>query len=90
MEEIFFFNLDLLFVIIGIVVVVAWLIYSLLGNFSEFNLSNISIFVHSNTIEIVWNTILDLILLNLLEFGSIPDFLFELELSFFMFGLLIL
>ena len=33
MEGIFLFNLHLLFVIIGIVVVVAWLLYSILMNF---------------------------------------------------------
>jgi len=53
MEGIFLFYLHLLFVILSIVVVVAWFIYFLLGNFSEFNQSNISTFVHSNIIEIV-------------------------------------
>ena len=35
MEGIFLFNLHLLFVILSIVVVVAWLIYSILVNFTE-------------------------------------------------------
>lgn len=65
MEGIFLFNLHLLFVIIGIVVVVAWLIYSILVNFTEFNQSSVSNFVHSNIIEIVWTTIPALILLSL-------------------------
>ena len=65
MEGIFLFNLHLLFVIIGIVVLVAWLIYSILVNFTEFNQSSVSNFVHSNIIEIVWTTIPALILLSL-------------------------
>ena len=65
MEGIFLFNLHLLFVIIGIVIVVAWLIYSILVNFTEFNQSSVSNFVHSNVIEIVWTTIPALILLSL-------------------------
>ena len=63
MEGIFLFNLHLLFVIIGIVAVVAWLIYSILINFTEFRNSTVSNFVHSNIIEIVWTTIPALILL---------------------------
>ena len=50
MEGIFLFNLHLLFVIIGIVIVVAWLIYSILVNFTEFNQRSVSNFVHSNGI----------------------------------------
>ena len=56
MEGIYLFNLHLLFVIIGIVVVVAWLIYSIIVNFTGFNQSSVSNFVHSNLIEIVWTT----------------------------------
>ena len=48
MEGIFLFNLHLLFVILGIVVVVSWLIYSIIVNFTEFNQSSVSNFVHSN------------------------------------------
>ena len=65
MEGIFLFNLHLLFIIIGIVVVVAWLIYSILMNFVEFDQSQITDFTHSNLIEIVWTSVPALILLSL-------------------------
>jgi cytochrome c oxidase subunit 2 len=65
MENIFLFNFHLLFVIIAIVIVVVWLIYSILFNFTEFKQSSVSNFVHSNTIEIVWTTLPALILLSL-------------------------
>lgn len=65
MEGIYLFNLHLLFVIISIVVVVGWLLYSILLNFTEFNQSNVSNFVHSNIIEIVWTTIPAFVLLSL-------------------------
>ena len=65
MEGIYLFNLHLLFVITGIVVVVAWLLYSTLINFTEFNQSNVFNFTHSNEIEIVWTSIPALILLSL-------------------------
>ena len=65
MEGIYLFNLHLLFVIISIVIVVAWLLYSILINFTEFENSTVSDFVHSNPIEIIWTTIPGLILLSL-------------------------
>ena len=65
MEGILLFNLHLLFVIIAIVIVVGWLIYSILLNFTEFKQSSASNFVHSNTIEIIWTTLPALILLSL-------------------------
>ena len=65
MEGIFLFNLHLLFVIIGIVVVVAWLLYSILMNFLEFDQSQVTDFTHSNVIEIVWTSVPALILLSL-------------------------
>jgi cytochrome c oxidase subunit 2 len=65
MEGIFLFNLHLLFVILSIVIVVAWLIYSILVNFTEFNQNSVSNFVHSNIIEIGWINIPALILLSL-------------------------
>jgi cytochrome c oxidase subunit 2 len=65
MEGIFLFNLHLLFVVLAIVAVVAWIIYSILLNFIEFNQSSVSNFVHSNVIEIVWTTIPAFILLSL-------------------------
>jgi heme/copper-type cytochrome/quinol oxidase subunit 2 len=53
MEGIFLFNLHLLFVIISIVLLVAWLLFIILKNFTELNSSIIQIFTHSNTIEII-------------------------------------
>jgi len=65
MEGIYLFNLHLLFVIISIVIVVGWLLFSVLTNFTEFDNSNVSKFVHSNPVEIIWTTIPALILLSL-------------------------
>ena len=65
MEGILFFNLHLLFLIIAILIIVGWLIYSILFNFIEFNQSSASNFVHSSTIEIIWTTMPALILLGL-------------------------
>ena len=65
MEGIYLFNIHLLFVIIGIVVFVGWLLFLVLVNFTELNNSNISKFTHSNTLEIVWTSIPALILLSL-------------------------
>ena len=65
MEGIFLFNLHLLFVIIGIVLLVAWLLFVILKNFTELSSSNIKNFTHSNIIEIIWTSIPALILLSL-------------------------
>ena len=65
MEGIFLFNLHLLFVIIGIVLLVAWLLFIILKNFTEFNSSNVKKFTHSNIIEIVWTSLPALVLLSL-------------------------
>ena len=54
MEGIYLFNIHLLFVIIGIVVFVAWLLLLVLINFTK-----------SNILEIVWTSIPALILLSL-------------------------
>ena len=54
MEGIYLFNLHLLFIIIGIVIFVGWLLYSTLTNFTEFKQTNVSNFVHSNSVEIIW------------------------------------
>ena len=53
MEGILFFKLYLLFVVLGILAVVTWLICSILVNFIEFNQSSVSKFVHSIVIEII-------------------------------------
>jgi cytochrome c oxidase subunit 2 len=65
MEGIYLFNLHLLFVIISIVIVVGWLLFSVLSNFTEFDNSDVAVFVHSNPVEIIWTTIPALILLSL-------------------------
>lgn len=48
---IYLFNLHLLFVIIGIVLLVAWLLFIILRNFTELTNSNVANFTHSNLIE---------------------------------------
>jgi cytochrome c oxidase subunit 2 len=65
MEGIYIFNLHLLFVIIGIVTMVGWLLFTILQNFTEANNSNVAQFTHSNVIEIIWTSIPALILLSL-------------------------
>lgn len=65
MEGIFLFNLHLLFVIISIVIVVGWLLFSVLLNFTEFDNSTVVTFVHSNIVEIIWTLIPALILITL-------------------------
>lgn len=65
MEGIYLFNLHLLFVIISIVILVAWLLIVVLKNFVETNNSNVMNFTHSNAIEIIWTSVPALILLSL-------------------------
>lgn len=65
MEGIFLFNLHLLFVIIGIVIIVSWLLFLVLKNFMELTNSKIKNFTHSNIIEIVWTSLPAFILLSL-------------------------
>jgi heme/copper-type cytochrome/quinol oxidase subunit 2 len=65
MEGIYLFNLHLLFVIISIVIVVGWLLFSVLTNFTEFDNSNVADFTHFNPVEIIWITIPAFILLGL-------------------------
>lgn len=84
-ESIYLFNSHLLFVIISIVIVVGWLLFSVLTNFTEFNNSEVATFVQSNRVEIVWSLFYNLILtylnflkngvriFNRLFFSTIPD-----------------
>jgi cytochrome c oxidase subunit 2 len=65
MGDISLFNFHLLFVIIAIVIVVGWLIFSILFNFTEFKQSSVSNFVYSNRIEIIRTTLPALILVSL-------------------------
>jgi cytochrome c oxidase subunit 2 len=65
MEGIYLFNLHLLFVIISIVILVGWLLFLVLMNFTELNNSSVFNFTHSNSIEIIWTSIPAFILLSL-------------------------
>lgn len=65
MEGIFLFNLHLLFIIIGIVLIVSWLLFLVLKNFMELTNSKVKNFTHSNIIEIVWTSLPAFILLSL-------------------------
>jgi heme/copper-type cytochrome/quinol oxidase subunit 2 len=53
MEGIYLFNLHLLAVIIGIVLLVAWLLCAVLKNFTELTTSHAANFTHNNIIEII-------------------------------------
>jgi cytochrome c oxidase subunit 2 len=65
MEGIYLFNLHLLFVIIGIVLLVGWLLLSIITNFTELDNSKVGNFTHSSAVEIIWTVIPALILLSL-------------------------
>ena len=65
MEGIYLFNIHLLFVISAIIVFVAWLLSLILDNFTDLNNSQVSNFVHSNALEIIWTSIPALILFSL-------------------------
>jgi len=57
MEGIWLFNLHLIFVIICIVIIVAWLLYALLYSFTELWANGTKLFTHSNVLEIIWTSI---------------------------------
>ena len=78
MKGIYLFNLHLLFVIISIVIVVGWLLFSVLVNFTEFENSEVAVFVYSNPVEIIWTTILAIILLSL----ALPSFVLQFGRNF--------
>ena len=65
MEGIYLFNLHLLFVIFGIILLVGWLLFVILTNFMELENSNSANFTHNNIIEIIWTSLPALILLSL-------------------------
>ena len=65
MAGIYLFNLHLLFIIIFIILLVVWLLFIILRNFTELDNSSAASFTHNNTIEIVWTSIPALILLSL-------------------------
>jgi heme/copper-type cytochrome/quinol oxidase subunit 2 len=53
MEGIYLFNLHLLAIIIGIVLLVFWLLCVILRNFTELTVSYSTNFTHNNIIEII-------------------------------------
>lgn len=65
MEGVWLFNLHLLFVIIGIVLFVGWLLTLIIVNFLEFSSFYVASFNHSSIIEIVWTSVPAFILLSL-------------------------
>jgi len=65
MEGIYLFNFHLLFIIISIVLLVGWLLFIVLKNFTELSNSNVLTFTHSNVIEIIWTSVPAFILLSL-------------------------
>jgi cytochrome c oxidase subunit 2 len=65
MVGIYNFNYHLLFVALAIVILVGWLLYAILKNFTELRQNKVFNFVHSNLIEIVWTTVPALVLLSL-------------------------
>lgn len=84
MEGILLFNKHLLFIIVMIVILVAWLLFNTVYNYDEFNNSQPANFFHSNELEIIWTSLPALTLLTLaspsfsllysMDEISIPDF----------------
>jgi cytochrome c oxidase subunit 2 len=70
MEAILAFNKHLLFLIIGIVLFIGWLLFYTIYSFREANNSYSSRFVHSSQLEFIWTVIPALILLIL----AVPSF----------------
>jgi cytochrome c oxidase subunit 2 len=70
MEGIYLFNLHLLFIIFSIVLLVGWLLFIVLRNYTELSSSTVTNFTHSTNIEIVWTSIPGFVLLSL----SSPSF----------------
>jgi cytochrome c oxidase subunit 2 len=65
MEGLLDFNKHLLFVVVVIVLLVAWLLFATISNYDEFNTPNSQKFFHSNELEIVWTSLPALTLLSL-------------------------
>jgi len=84
MEGILLFNKHLLFIIVMIVVLTGWLLFTTIYSYDEFNNSKPANFFHSNELEIVWTSLPALTLLTLaspsfsllysMDEISIPDF----------------
>ena len=65
MEGLVEFNKHILFIIILIVILVGWLLFSTISNYDEFNTPKSQSFFHSNELEIVWTSLPALTLLSL-------------------------
>jgi cytochrome c oxidase subunit 2 len=65
MEGVYLFNCSLLIVTISIVVLIAWLMFSIIVNFVESDNSQKFDFTHSNIFEIIWTSTPALILFSL-------------------------
>ena len=65
MEGLVEFNKHILFIIIMIVILVGWLLFSTVSNYDEFNSPKSQSFFHSNELEIVWTSLPALTLLSL-------------------------
>lgn len=65
MEGLLEFNKHLLFLMILIVMLVGWVLFSTISNYDEFNNPESQNFYHSNVLEIVWTSLPALALLNL-------------------------
>ncbi len=65
MNGVYLFNLTLLIIIISIVALVGWLMFSIVSNFVEFFVEKNSHFTHSDAFEIIWTSTPTLILLSL-------------------------
>ena len=84
MEGILLFNKHLLFIVVMIVLLTAWLLFNTIYSYDEFNSSQPENFYHSNELEIVWTSLPALTLLTLaspsfsllysMDEISIPDF----------------
>ena len=57
MEGMYLFNLHLLFIIVGIVLLVGCLLFVILTTFLETRNSTVTNFTHSNFIEIIWTSL---------------------------------
>jgi len=65
MEGILFFNDHLIFIIVTIVLTIAWFLFNTLFNFNAISNSKPANFYHSNLLEIVWTSVPALVLLTL-------------------------
>jgi cytochrome c oxidase subunit 2 len=65
MEGLLNFNKHLLFIIITIVLLVAWLLFATMSNYEEFNSPRRRKFFHSNALEVVWTSLPAITLLSL-------------------------